>query len=149
MTRLTIELEQDTDGRWVAEVRELPGVLVYGATATEALQEIGREAVQHLQQLTDQRGSGERRRSSAIPASPRVTAELPVVMTADDDGGYVVECPVILGCISQGQTRLEALSNIREAIALCLRNRRAERWTLPDHVEVMKLIVDVSSDAVG
>jgi predicted RNase H-like HicB family nuclease len=31
-----IELEQETDGRWMAEVATLPGVLVYGATAEEA-----------------------------------------------------------------------------------------------------------------
>ena len=33
---LTIETEQEDDGRWIAEVPELPGVLAYGATATEA-----------------------------------------------------------------------------------------------------------------
>jgi predicted RNase H-like HicB family nuclease len=46
---------------------------------------------------------------------------LPVVLTPDEDGGFVVECPVIPGCISQGDTRDEALANIREAIELCLR----------------------------
>ena len=33
----TIELEQETDGRWIAEVPELPGTLVYGATREDAL----------------------------------------------------------------------------------------------------------------
>lgn len=33
---LTIELEQEVDGRWLAEVIELPGVLSYGRTADEA-----------------------------------------------------------------------------------------------------------------
>ena len=42
--------------------------------------------------------------------------ELPVILTPDEDGGFVVECPVIPGCISQGDTRDEALTNIREAI---------------------------------
>jgi predicted RNase H-like HicB family nuclease len=32
-----IELERETDGRWIAEVVELPGVLAYGATQDEAL----------------------------------------------------------------------------------------------------------------
>lgn len=32
-----IELERETDGRWIAEVVELPGVLAYGATQAEAL----------------------------------------------------------------------------------------------------------------
>ncbi len=34
---LSIELESETDGRWIAEVIELPGVLAYGATKDEAI----------------------------------------------------------------------------------------------------------------
>ena len=34
---LTIEHEREEDGRWLAEVPELPGVLAYGATADEAM----------------------------------------------------------------------------------------------------------------
>ena len=33
----TIEHEQETDGRWLAEVPELPGVLAYGTTSSEAM----------------------------------------------------------------------------------------------------------------
>jgi predicted RNase H-like HicB family nuclease len=32
-----IEYEQETDGRWLAEVPEIPGVLAYGLTADEAM----------------------------------------------------------------------------------------------------------------
>jgi predicted RNase H-like HicB family nuclease len=32
-----IEYEQETDGRWLAEVPEIPGVLAYGMTANEAM----------------------------------------------------------------------------------------------------------------
>jgi predicted RNase H-like HicB family nuclease len=35
---LTIELEQETDGRWIAEVPQLPGVLVYGDSPERAAQ---------------------------------------------------------------------------------------------------------------
>jgi predicted RNase H-like HicB family nuclease len=35
--RLTVELETEQDGRWIAEVLELPGTLVYGATREDAL----------------------------------------------------------------------------------------------------------------
>ena len=35
--RFTIETERETDGRWIAEVMELPGVMVYGATADDAV----------------------------------------------------------------------------------------------------------------
>lgn len=34
----------------------------------------------------------------------------------EEDGWYVVECPALPGCISQGRTEEEALSNIKEAI---------------------------------
>ncbi|HET9767077.1 MAG TPA: type II toxin-antitoxin system HicB family antitoxin [Thermoanaerobaculia bacterium] len=34
--QLTLEVEQETDGRWLAEVLDLPGVLVYGSTADAA-----------------------------------------------------------------------------------------------------------------
>jgi predicted RNase H-like HicB family nuclease len=35
---LTIEFEQEADGRWIAEVPQLPGVLVYGETQSKAAQ---------------------------------------------------------------------------------------------------------------
>jgi predicted RNase H-like HicB family nuclease len=35
--KLTVELDRETDGRWIAEVLDLPGVLVYGSTREEAL----------------------------------------------------------------------------------------------------------------
>ncbi|HKV10954.1 MAG TPA: hypothetical protein VJ725_22635, partial [Thermoanaerobaculia bacterium] len=35
--RLTVELDRETDGRWIADVTELPGVMVYAATRHEAL----------------------------------------------------------------------------------------------------------------
>ncbi len=33
---LTVDIEQETDGRWIAEIPELPGVLAYGHTAQDA-----------------------------------------------------------------------------------------------------------------
>ena len=34
---LSFEVEREVDGRWIAEVPELPGVLAYGASASEAM----------------------------------------------------------------------------------------------------------------
>jgi len=34
--KLTVETEQEDDGRWIAEVPDLPGVLAYGTTESEA-----------------------------------------------------------------------------------------------------------------
>ena len=39
-TTLNIELEQEDDGRWIAEVLELPGVLAYGASQNEAIAKV-------------------------------------------------------------------------------------------------------------
>jgi predicted RNase H-like HicB family nuclease len=36
MITFRIELEQEEDGRWIAEIPELPGVMVYGRTSDEA-----------------------------------------------------------------------------------------------------------------
>lgn len=35
--RLRVEFEQEEDGRWIADVAELPGVMVYGTTPADAL----------------------------------------------------------------------------------------------------------------
>lgn len=43
--------------------------------------------------------------------------EYPVVIEKDPEaGGYVVFCPTLRGCVSQGETEEEALENIKDAI---------------------------------
>jgi predicted RNase H-like HicB family nuclease len=54
--QLTIQIEQEGDGRWLAEVPELPGVLTYGQTRQEA---IDRVQVLSLQVLADRLEHGE------------------------------------------------------------------------------------------
>ncbi len=51
-----VECEQETDGRWLAEVPQLPGVLAYGSTADEAL---SRAQVLALRVLAEQLEHGE------------------------------------------------------------------------------------------
>ena len=41
-----------------------------------------------------------------------------VVLEQEPDGGFVAAVPALPGCVSQGETRAEALSNIREAAEL-------------------------------
>ena len=65
--------------------------------------------------------------------------KLSVTVDRDEDGMWVVECPAIPGCVSQGQTKEDALKNIKEAIALCL-EVRAERG-LPLTVETRQVEV--------
>jgi len=54
---------------------------------------------------------------------------------------YVVECPVIPGCISQGKTEAEALDNIREAIEGCLEVRREEGLSLTVETRIVEVAV--------
>ncbi len=57
ISRFTVELEQETDGRWIADVQELPGVMVYGATRDGALAKA--EALA-LRVVADQLEAGEK-----------------------------------------------------------------------------------------
>ncbi len=45
---------------------------------------------------------------------------LPVIVEKDEDGFFVVECPLLKGCYTQGKTLDEALINIREVMNMCL-----------------------------
>lgn len=55
---LTLETEQETDGRWIAEVPQLPGVLAYGETRDEAM---AKAEVLALRVLAEQLEHGEAR----------------------------------------------------------------------------------------
>jgi predicted RNase H-like HicB family nuclease len=48
-----------------------------------------------------------------------------VFLEPDADGGYVVVCPTLPDCYSQGESADDALSNIREAIEICLEDAPA------------------------
>ena len=54
-----------------------------------------------------------------------------VLIELDEDGVFVAEVPSLPGCISQGQTRAQALENIREAIALYLESLEAHDEPIP------------------
>jgi predicted RNase H-like HicB family nuclease len=62
-----------------------------------------------------------------------------VTIDRDEDGVWVVECPSIPGCVSQGETKQEALENIKDAISGCLQVR-AERG-MPLTVETYQVEV--------
>ena len=48
-----------------------------------------------------------------------------IVIEKQEEGGYAVYVPELPGCVSQGDTEKEALSNIREAMDLYLEELRA------------------------
>ncbi len=51
---------------------------------------------------------------------------LPIIIEMDEEGYYIVTCPVFKGCHSYGSTIEDALKNIKEAIELCLDEYRPE-----------------------
>lgn len=59
----------------------------------------------------------------------------------DEDGVFVAECPTLPGCISQGATRLEAVANIKDAIAgyLTRLEKHGEAVPLPMNEEVVEV----------
>lgn len=64
---LHVELEQEADGRWVAEVTDLPGVLAYGVTRPDAVSKVQALA---LRVLADRLEHGE-----AVPEFLQVVFE--------------------------------------------------------------------------
>jgi predicted RNase H-like HicB family nuclease len=64
-----------------------------------------------------------------------------VTLEIDEDGWYIVECPSIPGCVSQGRTEEEALENIKDAITECLKVRADEGLPL----SVKTCIVEVAA----
>jgi predicted RNase H-like HicB family nuclease len=62
-----------------------------------------------------------------------------VTIERDEDGVWITECPSIPGCVSQGETKDEALENIKDAIKVCL-EVRAEKG-LPLTIETRQVEV--------
>lgn len=56
-----------------------------------------------------------------------------VTIDRDEDGIWIVESRAILGCVSQGKTKDEALENIKEAIRLCLDVRSEQGLPFNDY----------------
>ena len=71
----------------------------------------------------------------------RTSHEIIVTLECDEDEVWVVECPSFPGCASQGKTQEEALSNIQEAIKLCLEIRTVQG--LPLTIETLQVEVAI------
>ena len=58
-----------------------------------------------------------------------------VLIEQDEDGVFVAEVSVLPGCISQGNTRKEALQNIQEAITVYLESLKAHNEPIPPPID--------------
>jgi len=66
-----------------------------------------------------------------------------VLVEADEDGVFVAQVPSLPGCISQGETRSEALENIKEAIAAYLESLQKHDEPIPP--AITEELVEVSA----
>jgi len=60
---------------------------------------------------------------------------LPILVEKDEDGFFVVECPLLQGCYTQGKNLDEALKNIHEVIEICLEEQKEE---IVEHLETVE-----------
>jgi len=62
--------------------------------------------------------------------------KLKIILEPSEEGGYTVLVPALPGCISEGNTKKEALKNIREAIELYLEPVEDDMSFSPDAEEI-------------
>ena len=58
-----------------------------------------------------------------------------VTIEQDEDGKFVVQCPALPGCISEGARREETVANIRDAIEGYLASLRKHNEPIPPSIE--------------
>ena len=64
-----------------------------------------------------------------------------IIITRDEDGVFIAECPVIPGCVSQGKTEDEAQRNIQAAIKECLAARKELGMPLTIEVKQVEVVI--------
>jgi predicted RNase H-like HicB family nuclease len=65
-----------------------------------------------------------------------------VILYPGEDGYWVVECPSLPGCISQGTTKEEAIASIKEAIDLYIEDMIGSGESVPeDHLDRLVVVV--------
>lgn len=65
-----------------------------------------------------------------------------VLIEQDEDGVFMAEVPSLPGCVSQGETRAEALENVREAVAVYLESLEAHGEPVPPPITEELIEVD-------
>ena len=66
-----------------------------------------------------------------------------VVLIPEDEGGYSVEVPTLPGCVTQGETRQEAIAMAKEAIELYLESLRADGESVPQENGLETVVVEI------
>jgi predicted RNase H-like HicB family nuclease len=69
--------------------------------------------------------------------------KLPVVIIQDESGYFIAEVPVLRSCFTQGKTKEEAMSNIKEVIQLCLESMAKDGEAIPEKYTLEQVVVAV------
>jgi predicted RNase H-like HicB family nuclease len=67
-----------------------------------------------------------------------------VILEHNESGGYTVTVPLLPGCISEGDTKKEALANIKEAIELYIESLQEDGEPIPTEESVEEAVVEVA-----
>ena len=73
--------------------------------------------------------------------------DVPVVVEALEEGGYYAECPILQGCHAEGNTYLEALENLEDAIRLHIQGRLEFGDPLPPEQTMRSILKDIGIGA--
>ncbi len=68
-----------------------------------------------------------------------------VILESNESGGYTVLVPLLPGCISEGDTREEALKNITEAIELYIESLQMDGASIPTEEGIEEAVVEVTA----
>jgi len=60
-----------------------------------------------------------------------------VIVEQDEAGYYVAECPGLRACYTQGKTYEEVMENIKDVIAMCLEDLKAQGKKVPKQAEII------------
>lgn len=83
----------------------------------------------------------ELRETDALYTEVMASRDFEVLLTPEGEGGYSVTVPALPGCVSQGETREQALAMIREAIELYLESLEAHGDPVPGPIEIERVTV--------
>jgi len=67
--------------------------------------------------------------------------ELEIILEPQEEGGFTVYVPSLQGCVSEGETKEEAIENIKEAISLYLESNENEMVVYKDKGQAVRIKV--------
>lgn len=61
----------------------------------------------------------------------------PIIVYPAEEGGYVAEVPALKGCLAQGETLTDCISELKKVQTLWLENAKRDKQTIPSADEVI------------